>query len=131
MYSFKSISQFLQFGTTKRFLLLLGKISVHCGVTPKYNSTITLLYPQPGLELRLLDPESTTLSMRPPPLSHSNNNIIILKFFFFFYCLLITMIAVEKKLYYRDKTQASKSHTIQKFYMHILLTTFSIYTLYA
>ena len=74
MISFKSISQFLQCGTTKRFLFLLGKISVHCGVTPKYNSTITLLYPQPGLELRLLDPESTTLSMRPPPLSHSNNN---------------------------------------------------------
>ena len=42
------------------------------------------------------------------------------------------MIAVEKKkLNYRDKTQASKTHTIQKCYMHILRTTFSIYTLYA
>ena len=68
------------------------KISVHCGVTPKYNSTITLLYPQPGLKPRLLDPESTTLSMRPPPLSHSNNNYSKV---FFFYCLLMT-IAVEK-----------------------------------
>lgn len=86
MYSLKSISQFLQCGTTKRFLLLLGKISVHCGVTHKYNSSITLLYPQlPGLEPRLLDPESTTLIMRPPPLSHSNNNISILKFFFTVY----------------------------------------------
>ena len=44
MISFKSISQFLQCGTTKRFLFLLGKISVHCGVTPKYNSTITMLW---------------------------------------------------------------------------------------
>ena len=40
-------------------------------------------------------------------------------------------IAVEKKLNYRDKTQASKTHIIQKCYTNTLLTTFSIYTLYA